>query len=327
MRVRNLLLVITIWVLGVAEPALAQQLPQYTQFQFNWLAINPAYTGMSDGIELNGHLRRQWVGLEGSPFNQHVNANMPVPYWYSGVGIAVTNDLLGAERNTRASFSFAYKILRKPAYVLSLGMSLGVAQKSLDGSLLISPDGVYGSGVDHQDGVIPSGTSSGLQPDVGLGAFAKGEGWTAGVSMLNVTKSGYKLDGNESEVQIAGEQHLYGTGSYRYVLTHRMALKAAVLLQSNLKQLQGQASLVLAYDDFVDVGVALRGFNDKSLESLSLVLGAKLSEQLRLGYSYDAGISGLNGVNSGSHEIVLNYRLKSVYTIKGGKVIYNPRFL
>lgn len=305
----------------------AQQLPQYSLAQYNPLVINPAYAGMGSSMELNGHLRKQWVGLEGSPFTQQINGHMPIPFWYGGAGIVVTNDLIGAERNTSANLSLAYKILRKRSYVMSVGLSVGLAQKGLDGSLLISPDGDYETTINHADGIIATNSASSLQPDLGLGLFVMGDEWSAGISVLNLVAPKYRLSGESGDAVVNGQQHFYGTASYRYVLSNRIALKPSVVLQSNLKQIQSQFNIVVEYDEFIDAGVALRGYSSRSLESVSFIVGMKLSDQWRMGYAYDAGISALRGVNSGSHEFVLNYKLKSFYTMKGGKVIYNPRFL
>ena len=57
------------------------------------------------------------------------------------------------------------------------------------------------------------------------------------------------------------------------------------------------------------------------------MLGFKLVKKIKVGYSYDIGLSSLGKYHSGSHEVVINYRIPTILKIKPGKVIYNPRFL
>jgi len=64
------------------------------------------------------------------------------------------------------------------------------------------------------------------------------------------------------------------------------------------------------------------------LDAVALMAGFKLNEKLSVGYAYDIGLSALNSVSSGSHELLLNYNLGA--PIGKGRppaVIYNPRSL
>ena len=45
----------------------AQQDPQFTQYMFNLLALNPAYAGSAERVSIKGLTRHQWVGFEGAP--------------------------------------------------------------------------------------------------------------------------------------------------------------------------------------------------------------------------------------------------------------------
>lgn len=46
----------------------------------------------------------------------------------------------------------------------------------------------------------------------------------------------------------------------------------------------------------------------KSSDAISVLLGFQVSNQFKLGYSYDFTQSSLNAFTNGSHELVLNYR-------------------
>lgn len=50
--------------------AKAQQEPQYTQYMYNTLVVNPGYTGSTGNLEANLLHRTQWVGIDGAPQTQ-----------------------------------------------------------------------------------------------------------------------------------------------------------------------------------------------------------------------------------------------------------------
>ena len=69
------------------------------------------------------------------------------------------------------------------------------------------------------------------------------------------------------------------------------------------------------YDEAFEVGASYR-WDD----SLSLVLGAYVTDNLRIGYSYDFTFTELNKFNSGSHELILLFDILTNYEI------ISPRF-
>ena len=46
---------------------LAQQLPQFTQYMFNTISVNPAYAGSRERLNLTALHRNQWEGIDGNP--------------------------------------------------------------------------------------------------------------------------------------------------------------------------------------------------------------------------------------------------------------------
>ena len=53
----------------------AQQLPQYTNYLLNYHALNPAAAGSTNCLDLKVGVRTQWVGFEGAPKTQFLQAN------------------------------------------------------------------------------------------------------------------------------------------------------------------------------------------------------------------------------------------------------------
>ena len=63
--------------------ASAQQDPEYTQYMYNTMAVNPAYAGSTGTIEAALLYRSQWVGMPGAPetqsFSPHLRASRTSP--------------------------------------------------------------------------------------------------------------------------------------------------------------------------------------------------------------------------------------------------------
>ena len=76
----------------------AQQQPQFTQYMFNTIAINPAYAGSREILVINMLNRNQWVGLNGAPVTQTLSVHSSIPGSKLGVGLSVINDRLAYER-------------------------------------------------------------------------------------------------------------------------------------------------------------------------------------------------------------------------------------
>ena len=147
------------------SPMHAQQAPQYSMYMLNKYNYNPAYAGLDNSLSITGVYRKQWVNVESSPVTQNINAHMPLYYLGGGFGINIENDQLGAERNTSGLISYNYFVPVSKKSLLSFGIGGGVIQKSLDGSKLRAPDGIYSPdqpNIDHMDDFIPIGKVSAI---------------------------------------------------------------------------------------------------------------------------------------------------------------------
>ena len=60
------------------HPCQGQQQIMFTQYMFNGLALNPAYAGSDETLNLTILAREQWLGFEGGPSNQVFSGHMPV---------------------------------------------------------------------------------------------------------------------------------------------------------------------------------------------------------------------------------------------------------
>ena len=316
---------IVIMLLMISLSAAAQQDPQFSQYFMNQAAVNPAYTGLDNALSATAQFRSQWVGMDGHPVTQNIALHSPVPVLHGGLGISLMNEQAGVLRNTVVAMCYSY-ILKTRAGDFSLGISGGAVQVNVDGSKLRAPDGVYTNGINHNDFLLPIVPVSGLAPDFSAGLFYSGKNLSVGLSANHVIPQPVKLDAEGSSLQFDYERQYYLQMGYLAKLTKAISIRPSIMVKSGGNRLQGEADLLAVYKDFLWFGAGYRGFNDQTMDALIGILGISISENLRLGYSYDYNTSSLGSANNGSHEIVLNYRINLMKPLKPGKVVYTPRF-
>src|SRR4051812_11608310 len=92
----------------IAASTSAQQDPQYSLYQFNQMIINPAYAGARDGLSAVVSNRQQWVGMEGAPKTTAASLHGPFLKKNLGLGLTITNDMMGQRNVTSIYGNFAY---------------------------------------------------------------------------------------------------------------------------------------------------------------------------------------------------------------------------
>ena len=92
--------VIVLLVLVMSSIAYSQQDPQYTQYMFNTMSVNPAYVGSKGHSVINLLARTQWVGIDGAPRTQTLSYDTPVGHTGVGLGVNLVNDAIGPATET-----------------------------------------------------------------------------------------------------------------------------------------------------------------------------------------------------------------------------------
>jgi type IX secretion system PorP/SprF family membrane protein len=291
---------------------------------FNRLNFNPAYAGLDHSLSFTGVYRNQWVGLEGQPTTQNVSAHMPLYLASGGVGIHLENDATGARKYTSATLSYNYQKFFGES-ILSIGGSAGLAQRTIDGRLLRTPDGSYiDGGINHQDQDLFNTNESASVTTFGAGIYFQNPIVEGGISVQNITEPQIVIENLKLDLKRA----YYLTLTGHVELTNSIAFHPSVFVRSDVVETQMDFSAIFQYNDNIFLGAAFRGYNNTSNDAVSILAGLKLSEKVTLGYAHDITISSFNTVQNGTHEIMINYNLNK--RIMGGRppaIIYNPRSL
>src|SRR5438552_17373974 len=127
---RNLLVLFTICC-GLS--GVSQQLPQYSQYMLNQMAINPAVAGKEDYAEVRSNNRHQWLGITDAPRTYMLTLQGPIKDKHMGLGMNLYTDIVGPTRRTGISFSYAYHLKLNKQLNLAMGLSAGLQQWGIDG--------------------------------------------------------------------------------------------------------------------------------------------------------------------------------------------------
>lgn len=285
----------------------AQQEPQHTQYMYNTLTINPAYAGSRGMMSIFGMHRSQWVGLDGAPATSTFALHTPIKYSKLGLGFSFTNDQIGPQDFNSIAADLSYSLDFDYGRKLSFGFKvvgdlLNVDYTKLD---IYHPDDLkFQSNIDNR-----------FSPNFGAGIYWSTPDYYLGISTPRILET--KFYDQQKESVVREKMHYYLIGGYVFDLTHDVKLKPAFM--SKIVQgspLQIDLSANALFMEKFTLGLAYRV--DAAMSALA---GFQLSDQLFIGYAYDAETTKLANHNSGSHEIFLRFELLGNY-----KRIITPRF-
>jgi len=292
-------------ILLLTKSIFAQQDALYTQYMFNGLVLNPAYAGNKGILNLNVTDRIQWAAqkVEGAPRNQSFTADGVFNEGRVGLGLQVTNDVLGAQKQFSAMASYAYKLPVGEETELSFGLSAGVANYVLDGTKLTTNE--------QGDLVIPATSITNLTPDFNFGMYLSHDKYYVGLStthLLTLRQKDHFAD------YINLNRHYFFTAGYIWTVNDMLKVYPSTLLRTDLKgPMDVDINATLLINDKFGLGGTYRtaaGSSYKANSAVAMLQYYSFENRLRIGYSYDFDIAKF-GVPRNSHEISIGYLIKS----------------
>ncbi len=304
----------------------AQQLIQFSHSQRSMPYFNPALLATGNQAEILAIYRNQWLGLAGNPVTQSLSAAYPVYAFDGGVGINLSKDAIGPQQDVNASVGINRKFHFKRKKLI-VGISAGYLQKTLHGDQLITPGGKYEQGIiDHRDVILPAIKQSAGSFDLGFGVALITEKITISLAAQHLYAGKMSFAGENKAFEIQAPPQLIGSLAYKGKINQNWSFTPFFSVKSDLNSNQTDAGIEIGYHDFASFGLAWRGYNKYTNDAVIAMLGLNATPGIFLGYSYDFTVSQLNTVSSGTHEIILNYKIPVLAPSKG-KIINNPRFL
>jgi type IX secretion system PorP/SprF family membrane protein len=283
--------------------SMAQQDPQFTQYMYNNLFINPAYAGVENRTKFQALYRSQWTGYQATfdpgtaPNTAMVSLNTPILRLRSGFGFFATNDRQGAQITNQAQISYSYHFPVAKGK-LSLGIRGGMFVQTLDFD-------VYRA-IDPSDYILANRTGKEAQarPDLGLGVFYTSEKFYGGLSVNHLTEAQFNFGTDKLKNPL--NRHIYITAGYYYDLTYQIVLSPSVLFKSDFNTTSVEVSSVATYNQKFSAGLSFR-----QGDAVGFLAGVSLlkDNSLRIGYSFDYIIKAQTVKKPTSNEFMLTYTL------------------
>ncbi len=280
----------------------AQQDIQFTQFQFNRLFYNPGVAGSGGGICVTGMHRSQYVGFEGAPTSQSLNASVPIKFLKGGISVDLVSDQIGFYQNVNAGLGYAFQ-LNLGEGTLGFGIRGMFRNTALISDQWITPDNGFGGGVDVS---IPQGDASAYTLDMDFGAYYLSRNLYAGFSMTRLVEptSAFTNTPDLNFAQIQSTRHYFFMAGYTFELaSSNWALQPNIMTKtSSFSIFTTDINLSAIYNNKIWGGVTYR-----TEDAVAVNIGYQFTEKISAGYSYDVGISDVSSASGGSHELFLRY--------------------
>ena len=322
-----------ILLLGIREIN-AQQRPYYTQYILNNYIINPAVAGIENYWDVKMSHRMQWVGLQDAPVTTYLTIQGPLhrdaydretatsfhapgsnprgaAYWqeyqaaepHSGVGFTMLNDITGPLNRFAAFGTYAYHLGLSPHTNLSVGLSAGFSQMSLDASKL-----TFATTIDPAVG--SSGVINKIKPDISAGAWLYSRDYFVGIAFQQIIPEQIAFSDNNVTVQNSKlVPHTFITAGYRSMISEDVSFLPSIQLRYiNPLPIGFDLNVKFQYQDLLWAGASYRLNN-----GYAAMLGVNFNRYLNIGYSYDLSTSQLNTVSKGTHEIIIGFMLNNKY--------------
>jgi type IX secretion system PorP/SprF family membrane protein len=276
---------------------IAQQDPQYSQYMFNQMAINPGYAGSHEAICVSLAHRQQWVGFGGEPVTSVFTANAPFKLFGAshGVGLTLMSDEFGFSQDVSVGLDYAYRLPLGPGK-LGIGISGMFLNKALDA---IWDPGQGGMSADNDPG-IPGANESVMGFDMGLGLFYRAERAYLGLSTTHLLEPNLKYE----EDNFILKRHYYVTAGCLLPLRNpAWELAPSLMAYSDGTVSQITANANIMYNKKIWGGVGYR-LND----AVIAMIGVDIFNGLKIGYSFDYSYTSIRQyAPGGSHEVTVSY--------------------
>lgn len=314
----------------------AQQRPYYTQYILNNYIVNPAVAGIENYWDVKASHRLQWVGLQDAPVTTYLTIQGPLhkndyeretattfhapgqnprgtAYWneytspapHSGVGFTILNDVTGPLNRFAAYGTYAYHLGLSPHTSLSVGLSAGITQMSLNVNKLnfgttnpVDP-AVYGTGILNR-----------LKPDISAGAWLYSRDYFIGLAFQQIVPEQIAFSDNSVALQNGKlVPHTFLTAGYRVPLSEDISFLPSIMVRYiNPLPIGFDFNAKFQYQDLLWAGASYR-YQD----GFAAMVGVNISNTVNIGYSYDVTTSQLNTVSKGTHEILIGFLIGNKY--------------
>lgn len=276
----------------------AQQRPVRSLYMFDPLLVNPAYAGAQVQLSATAIYRNQWVNLDGAP--KTLTATVHSSFLKDarmGLGLIASDDQIGIRHDVGLYGVYSYKIRLNREATLTFGLQGGFNNLKSDYTKL----NIKAATDPNLQGVITR-----FNPNIGAGIMFKSKSFNAGFSVPQLIES--KAFASEGNLPFGAKQQRY---YFLFANYNRPIGKNLKWIPSTLLRFQEEAPLSFDINStFVLYNTVGLGVSYRLIEGIVGLFELQLNENFHVGYAYDFTVSDLSQYSNGTHEIMVNYRIK-----------------
>jgi type IX secretion system PorP/SprF family membrane protein len=262
----------------------------YSHYSFNGLAINPAYAGSHDMLNIGVSHRTQWMGFEGAPSYNIASIHAPYKDTKMALGLLVMNESIGLRKYTGIYINYAHR-MNLGRGKLALGLKGGIGTGRIDGLDL------------GDDIVFSENANSFLLPNFGVGAYYYTPAFYAGLSVPLLLHYRTNDNGDVSAYHSFNNYAWYLVAGVKVPLAENWRLHPSALIEYDKPGgVMADGGLSVIYKDVLEAGASYR-----TKQAIIMLIDFKITYQLRVGIAYDYGLNELNNYNRNSFEVALEY--------------------
>lgn len=274
----------------------SQQIPHISQWSQHQYAINPAFTGIKQCMEVQSTIRGQWINLAGAPVTGFLTINSPLRAkrrkflsGRHGMGGLVCYDQIGPFQNIQVQLSYAGHFNFTIDNRLSLGLAVGAKQLAFDIAKAkpLDPDPAI------------NGSATQILPTATFGAWWNGKKYFIGFSIYELIPQKWNGIGTDAR----SKMHTMFNAGYKMQINPKLIFFPAIyagFVPNSPVDLQLQASLEFNRRWWVGLGF-------RNTDAVIGMIGFKFLEKWKAGYSYDFIVSKLRPGTLHTHEITLSF--------------------
>jgi type IX secretion system PorP/SprF family membrane protein len=306
------IIIILIATLSVTS-AFAQQEQMYSHYDFNSLALNPAYAGTNRTLNAMALRRVQWTDWPGAPVYNNLAVHAPINRDFA-VGLNIQNGTLGTFQQTaplsetHVGLNLAYHKSITKDWRVAVGLRLGLFNYNLQLSKLM---------LDNSNDASFKNDYSINAPLSGFGIYAYNKNSFFAVSAPRIV---FVKDDIQNQVNLAyaTQVHYYLIGGMVFDVSPMVKIKPTTQIKmTNGVPTQIDLNVHAIYDNKMSLGAFYRSEAD-----LGLMFNYSISDNFKVLYSYDYNLKRFDNSRMGSHEFGVLYQIP---TFEKGKMPV-PRF-
>ena len=288
----------------------AQQDPQFTQYMFNLLALNPAYAGSADRVSIKALSRHQWVGFEGAPTTQTLTVHSPFLVQSLGLGGTVMRDEHGPVTQYGLIVDLSYRIFLGNNQKLAFGVKGGL--NLFQGKFAeLHP-------LEANDQVFQQNVSTKTDPQFGFGMMWYSDRFYLGLSSPKMLRTDFfDVDSLQFVSQPGQRAHYYLTGGYVFDLGTYTKFKPTAMV----KAVEGAPISFDVSANFLLYEKLWLGAMYRYTDAVGALVQYNLTDGISVGYAYDYPLSAMHNYSGGTHEFMLGVEFGNA-----PKGIRSPRY-